>query len=143
MNSTANNTATLVARILLAAIFIGSGIGKIAGFDGTAGYIASKGLPMPTLGAVMAILVELGCGIALVAGAMTRWAAAVLIAFTAIASFLFHNFWAIAPEQAMQVQQIHFMKNLAIIGGLLLLAIHGGGGLSVDARRAHLARLER
>jgi putative oxidoreductase len=106
----------LLGRILLAAIFISSGFGKITGFEGTVGYIASKGLPMPQLLALGAIVVELGGGLMLLVGWKTRWAAAALLVFTALAALLFHDFWAAPPDQA-QNQMIHFMKNICMAGG--------------------------
>jgi putative oxidoreductase len=129
MNSN-HDLAALVGRILLATLFVVSGIGKIAGFAGTAGYIASKGLPMAELLTAATIVVELGGGLAIVAGWKARWAALLLAGFTIVASVLFHNFWAAPAAEAMN-QQIHFMKNLSIIGGMLLLFAHGPGRFSV------------
>lgn len=125
---------SLVGRLLLAVLFLPAGIGKIGGFAGTVGYIASKGLPAPTLGALIAIVVEVGGGLALVLGFGTRWAALILSVFTLAATVVFHNFWAVPPEQAM-VQQLMFFKNIAVIGGLLTLAAWGAGAISVDAKR--------
>jgi uncharacterized membrane protein len=76
----------LAGRILIAAIFVFAGLGKVTGFEGTVGYIASKGLPLPQLAAIGAILVELGGGIMLVLGWKTRWAAAALFLFTGLAA---------------------------------------------------------
>ena len=121
----------LAGRILLALIFVMSGFGKITGFEGTVGYIASKGLPLPQLAAVAAIVVELGGGLLLVFGWKARWAAAAMFIFTALAGLLFHNFWAMPPDQA-QNQMIHFMKNVSIMGGLLYVVVHGSGPLSID-----------
>ena len=126
-----NHYGPLAGRILIALIFIFAGFGKITGFEGTVGYIASKGLPFPQLAAIGAIIVELGGGIMLVLGWKTRLAAAALLIFTALAALFFHNFWAVAPDQA-QNQMIHFMKNLAMMGGILFVVIHGGGPLSLD-----------
>lgn len=121
----------LVGRILLALIFIISGFGKIVDFQGTVGYIQSAGLPAAQLGAIVAIIVELGGGILLVLGWKARWAAAALFIFTFLAGILFHAFWSSPPEQAM-MQQIQFMKNLAIMGGLLFVVAYGSGPLSAD-----------
>lgn len=120
----------LTGRILIALIFLLSGFSKIAGFDGTVGYIASQGLPLPQLLAIGAILVEIGGGILLVLGWKARWAAAAMLVFTALAALLFHNFWAVPPDQA-QNQMIHFMKNLSMMGGLLFVVVHGSGKLSL------------
>ena len=124
------NPLALIGRLLLAYLFIPAGLGKISGFAGTAGYIASKGLPMPEVGAVLAIL---ACGILLLIGFKTRWAALALAVFTLAAAFFFHNYWAVPAEQVM-AQRINFNKNLAIAGGLLLLAAFGAGAFSVDGR---------
>jgi putative oxidoreductase len=126
----------LAGRILIALIFVLSGFSKITGFDGTVGYIASKGLPLPQLAAIGAIIVELGGGILLVLGWKARWAAAAMSLFTALAALLFHNFWAVPPEQA-QNQMIHFMKNISMIGGLLYVVVHGSGPLSLDRDDRH------
>jgi putative oxidoreductase len=133
MNSTNQNTLSLVGRILLALLFIPAGLGKIAGFEGTVGYIASKGLPLPTLGAVIAIVVELALGLALLAGYKTRIAALILAAFTLVATVVFHNFWAV-PAEAVMVQQLMFFKNIAVIGGLLTVVAWGAGQYSLDAK---------
>jgi len=126
-----NRFGPLAARILIALIFVLSGFGKITGFEGTVGYIASKGLPLPQLAAIGALIVELGGGILLIIGWKARWAAAAMLVFTALAAALFHNFWALPPDQA-QNQMIHFMKNISMMGGLLFVVIHGSGALSAD-----------
>lgn len=130
-----NNIAILMGRILFAVMFLPAGISKITGFDGTVGYIASAGLPLPALGAVVAIAVEVLGSAALIVGYQTRIAAAALALFTLGASVFFHPFWAVAPEQAFVVQLL-FFKNVAVIGGLLVLAGAGAGAFSLDARKA-------
>jgi putative oxidoreductase len=110
-------------------------LSKIGDFDGTVGYIASAGLPMPQLAAVVAIAVEVLAPTALILGWGTRWAALVLALFTLVATLGFHNFWAMPADQAY-LQQLMFFKNIAVVGGLLVLAAHGAGALSLDARRA-------
>ncbi len=138
MNAVCQSTAkplALVARILLAAIFISAGLSKLAGFEGTVGYIASKGLPIPSLIAVLTIAVEVLGGIAIVIGYKVRVAGLMLAVFTLLAGFIFHNFWAVPADQAY-IQNIMFMKNLSMAGGLLLLTVFGAGGLSVDAKTA-------
>jgi len=125
----------LAGRILLALIFVISGIGKIKGFEGTVGYIASNGLPLPQLAAVVAIVVELGAGILLVIGWQARWAATALFLFLIPTTLLFHNFWAYDGSQG-QMQQIQFMKNLCIMGGMLYIMAFGAGAFSVDSRKS-------
>ena len=128
-----NHYGPLAGRILIALIFVFAGFGKITGFEGTVGYIASKGMPLPQLAAIGAIIIELGGGIMLVLGWKTRLAATALFLFTGLAALIFHNFWAAAPDQA-QNQMIHFMKNMAIMGGILFVIVHGAGALSLDRK---------
>ena len=123
----------LVGRILIAYLFIPAGFGKLMGFAGTVGYVASSGLPLPQVGAALAILVELGVGIAFLLGYKTRVAAIVLAVFTVLAAVFFHKYWAV-PEAMKMMQQINFNKNIAIAGGLLAFAAFGPGRLSVDKR---------
>jgi putative oxidoreductase len=125
------DVAALVGRILMAIMYIPAGWSKIGGFSGTTGYIASKGLPMPEVAAVVAIVVELVGGLMLLIGWKTRWAAIALAIFTLVATVFFHNFWAVAPDQQM-VQRLMFNKNIAIVGGLLLAFAFGPGRISVD-----------
>nr|WP_145545930.1 DoxX family protein [Variovorax boronicumulans] len=131
--SPAQDTLALIGRILIAVLFIPAGFGKLTGFAGTVGYIGSAGLPLPQLGAALAIVVELGLGLALLVGFRTRLAAAVLAVFTLAASFFFHNYWAVPADKAM-VQQLMFMKNVAVTGGLLAFVAFGAGRFSVDRR---------
>lgn len=128
------NPLAFAGRLLLAALFLPAGIAKITGFAGTVGYIASVGLPAATLAAVAAIFVEVVGGIALVLGLGTRLAALALAFFTLVASFIFHAYWAVPADQAY-VTELLFFKNIAVAGGLMVLAAWGAGGWSVDARR--------
>lgn len=128
------NQLALLGRILLAVLFIMSGLNKITGFEGTVGYIASKGLPLAPLGAVIAIVCEFGGGLLVLVGLQTRLAALVLAVFTIAAGVFFHNYWAVPADQ-MQNVFIHFWKNVSIAGGFLMLAAFGPGSISVDARR--------
>ena len=130
------NLLSLLGRLLLAVLFLPAGISKLTGFAGTVGYIASVGLPLPEVGAVLAIVVEVGGGVALIAGYQTRWVALALAAFTLVASVFFHAFWA-APAGQQMIPQLLFIKNIAVIGGLLTLAAWGAGGWSMDARRGN------
>ena len=134
------NPLTLVGRLLLALLFLPAGIGKIIGFAGTVGYITSAGLPMPAVAAVIALTVEIVGGLALISGFGTRIAALVLAVFTLVASVFFHNYWAVPADQQF-VQQLLFFKNIAVAGGLLVLAAWGAGGWSVDARGKEHANL--
>lgn len=130
----AHPALALVGRILLALIFIVSGFGKIMGYGGTAAYMASAGLPMVGLLLPLTIAVELGGGLLIAIGLFTRPVAIIVFLFMIPVTLVFHHFWDVpAPQAAMQ--QIQFMKNIAIMGGMLMLAFAGPGSLSVDARR--------
>lgn len=129
----AQDTLALIGRVLMALLFIPAGFGKLTGFAGAAGYIASAGLPLPQLGAAIAIVVELGLGIMLLVGFKSRLAAIVIAVFTVAAAIFFHNYWAMPAEKAY-VNQLMFFKNLSIAGGLLLIAAFGPGRFSIDKR---------
>jgi putative oxidoreductase len=132
--SNVQNSATLVGRILLAVMFFTAGLSKFAGLEGTAGYIASAGLPMPQVLALGTAVLEVVGGLMLIVGWQARWAALALAVFTLLAALLFHNYWA-KPEAQQMMQQLLFNKNLAIVGGLLMVFAFGAGGFSLDARR--------
>lgn len=128
MDRYATNFAT-VGRIVIAAIFIVSGLGKIAAPEATQGYIASVGLPFPLLGYIIALAAEVGGGVLLLMGYRTRLIAALLAIFTvATAVFFHHNF-------ADQNTVLHFLKNLMIASGLLQISALGATSLSFDTRR--------
>ena len=121
----------LIGRIALALIFIVAGFQKLMGFGGTVEYIARQGVPLPQVAAGIAVAIELGGGLAVLAGWMTRLAALALIVFLIVITPIFHNFWAMAGEMRM-INQIMFMKNLSIAGGFLILLAFGPGRYSVD-----------
>jgi putative oxidoreductase len=135
MNTTYTNLISLIGRVLLALMFVLAGASKLGNIEGTAGYIASAGLPMASVLAVVVGLLELVGGLALIVGFQVRWAGLSLALFTLAASVIFHAWWA-APEAEQFVAQLLFMKNISVAGGLLLISALGAGGLSVDARRA-------
>lgn len=134
-NSVATDTAALVGRILLALIFIISGFGKITGYAGTAGYMASQGIPMVDVLLPLTILVELGGGLLIAIGWNARWAAAVTFLFLIPVTLVFHNPAGLAPDEAQQ-QMIHLLKNVSIMGGMLGLFAFGPGGFSLDAKKS-------
>ena len=134
MSHTIQNALNLLGRVLFVVLFLPAGISKLTGFSGTVGYIASVGLPAPALGAVLALVVEIGGSLALLAGFGTRIAALVLALFTLGASIFFHAYWSVPADQAF-VTQLLFFKNIAVAGGLLVLAAQGAGDWSLDARR--------
>jgi putative oxidoreductase len=103
----------------------------LTGYDGTAAYMAAKGMPMVGVLLPLTILTELAGGILLVIGYKARWAALALAGFTILATLIFHNFWAVEAAQKM-AQQTSFMKNVAIIGGLLVVFAFGSGRYGVE-----------
>ncbi len=129
-----NHSAMLVGRILLSLVFLIAGYRKLMGVAASAGYFAKLGFPMPEVLVWVAIAVELGGAILLIVGWKTRWAALLLALFTLIATFAAHRFWEVDPAQYAN-QLNHFLKNLAIVGGMVILAATGPGALSVDGRR--------
>jgi putative oxidoreductase len=124
----------LVGRILLGAIFLISGYGKLTGLDGFATTLANQGLPAAPVLAVIGAAVEFTAGFLIVVGFQSRLAALLGVAFVIVATLIAHRFWELggAPRQA---QWIHFLKNLTIMGGLLTLAAGGGGRFSLDGLR--------
>jgi putative oxidoreductase len=136
--NSSNRTLPLLARILMSVVFILGGVGKMVGFSMEEGMVAAKHLPMPAVALGVALLIELVGGLAILFGLFTRFTAWILFLYLIPTTFLFHNFWA---QQGMDRidNMIHFEKNLAIMGGLLLLATFGAGGFSVDSSRARKA----
>jgi putative oxidoreductase len=125
----------LAARFLLALMFILAGFGKLTNAAGTAQFMASGGLPNLPILALLVGLFEVLAGAALIVGFKARWAALALAAFTAIATLLFHAYWS-KPADQQYIQQLMFLKNFAVVGGMLAVAALGAGAWSVDARVA-------
>lgn len=119
----------LLGRVLIAAIFLISGLGKITNPGTIAGYISAMGLPLPYVGVAIAVIVEVAGSLLLIAGYQTRLVALVLAAFSIATAVLFHG--ALGDQN----QFIHFFKNIAMAGGLLQVVAFGAGSLSVDAIR--------
>jgi len=118
------SVSTLLGRVLIAILFVLSGWGKIAGYAGTQAYMQSAGVPGSLLPAV--IVLELGGGLAIIAGLFTRPVALLLAGFSIVAALLFHG------GSADQMQQIMFLKDLGLAGGFLFLVANGAGALSID-----------
>jgi putative oxidoreductase len=119
-----------IGRLLLAVLFLFSAIGKLAAPEATIGYIASANLPLPEVGYGIALVVELLGGLLLVVGYRTRLVAGIIALFTLGAAVAFHN------NFGDQNQLIHFLKNIAVVGGLLQVVAFGAGSFSIDGRRA-------
>jgi putative oxidoreductase len=132
-SSTSISVLPLLGRLLVATIFLVSAFGKLAAPAGTIGYIASVGLPAPTLAFVAALVAELGGGVLLVLGYRTRLVAAALAVFSVASALLFHN--ALGDQN----QLFHFLKNIAMAGGLLQFVAFGAGSFSIDQRRGQTA----
>jgi putative oxidoreductase len=123
---------SLLARLMIAVVFVSAVINKVTQFSSTAAYMASEGVPNPKFALFGAIGLLLIGSLAIVLGAWTRIGAAFLFLFLAAATFYFHDFWRFADAGQRQLQTIQFMKNMAIGGGLLSLVAFGGGPWSID-----------
>jgi putative oxidoreductase len=133
MNTKQTSVIPAIGRVLLAAIFILSGLGKLMAPAATIGYMQAMGLPLAGAGLAAAIVVELGGGLLLALGYRTRVAALVLAAFSVVTGLVFHS--AIGDQN----QMIHLLKNFAMAGGLLQVVAFGADAYSLDARSAQKA----
>ncbi len=131
---TYQNALNLLGRLLIVALFLPAGLGKIAGFEGTLGYFASLGIPAPTFALAATIVIEVLGSVALLIGFQTRLVAGIMAIFTLVAAVTGHAYWAAPVDQAF-IAQLLFFKNIAVMGGLLVLASAGAGGFSVDGRK--------
>ena len=127
-DASTNSLVPAIGRLLIAALFLLSGVGKLFAPAGTQAYIAAAGLPLPVIAYAIALIAEVGGGLLLLLGYRSRLVALGLAIFTLATALGFHH------NLADQNQLIHFMKNLAITGGLLQIVTFGAGGFSLDAR---------
>ncbi len=125
--------APLLGRILIALVFVPAGLMKITGFSATAGYMASKGLPMVNILLVLTIIIELGGGLMILLGWRASEAALIIFLFLIPVSVVFHGFWGIEDPGGVQMRM--FMKNVGIMGGLLVIAGLGSGPLSLGGNK--------
>jgi len=130
-STTLTDWASLLGRMALAVLFLWSAYGKLVYMDGNVGYMKTYAMPAAELLIWPALILEFVAGAMLLAGWKVRWAALALIAFTLPATFIFHAYWGVPADQVLN-QQIHFMKNLAVVGGLLSVLAHGAGRLAVE-----------
>ena len=128
MTTAIDTRVFLSARLLMATIFVLAGVRKALAFAGTAGYFAKLGLPMPEAVTALVILIEVGGGLLLVTGWQLKPVALAMAVFTLATAFIGHAFWAVPPEQ-FGAQLNNFMKNVAMVGGFVLLAGTAGFGL--------------
>ena len=135
MNPAAQSQVLLLGRILLALLFLVAGVRKLMAVSGSTAYLAKLGFPMPEVMVWVAIVVEIGGALLLILGWQARKAAWLLTLFTLIATFAAHRFWEFEAAQYAN-QMNHFLKNLSVVGGLLLIAAFGAGGASLDGRRS-------
>ena len=129
----ATGAAALLGRLLLSAIFIWSGYAKLIGASGTIACFAKLGLPMPEIAFAVTVAVELGGGLLLLFGLLTRPIAVILALWCIATAFVAHS------DFGDRNMQIHFMKNVAMAGGFIYTALLGAGGFSVDALRGQRA----
>lgn len=127
-----NDAMLAIGRILIAIIFVSSGIEKFMDLGATASAIGSKGLPYANVLAAGTAAVEAGGGLLIILGWQTRLAALALAIFSALAAYYFHDFWNQSDGPQHVNNMIHFMKNVSIIGGLLMLCAVGAGRFSID-----------
>lgn len=136
MNATVRGILTVVGRVLLSTIFLMSAVGnKIPHFRDVAGYMAQAGVPAPEFMLVGAIAFLVVGSLSVIVGYRARVGASLLLVFLALATYYFHNFWALSDPQAQQMQMIQFMKNLSMMGAMLFVIANGPGPMSVDNRR--------
>lgn len=134
----------VLGRLALSAIFLVSAItNKIPHFSDVATNMGKQGMPAPRLMLVGAIVFLLAGSVSLLIGYRARIGALLLLVFLALATCYFHDFWTLADAQAKQQQMIHFMKNVAMMGAMLLVIAQGAGPLSLDARTARGASQKR
>jgi len=123
----------LIARILLALLFLTFGWSKLADYSGTVAYMTQTGLPLPAVAAVVAIVIEFFGAIALMLGILTRPVAVLLGFYTLASAFIGHPYWTLS-DPGRYGNMVNFYKNVSIMGGFLLLFITGAGKYSVDAK---------
>jgi putative oxidoreductase len=122
----AHDGILLLARLLVAALFLPAGISKLLNFSGFAKSLADKGLPYPEYWAAAAVAIEVLGPVALVVGFLPRWTALALISFVIAATATSHRYWEL-QEPARRIQEVNFFKNIAILGGLLFYLVSGSG----------------
>jgi len=130
-----------IARLLMCVIFLLSGFTKVMDFSGNEGFMRAHGMTTGTAVLLtLAIIAEIGGGLALLLGFRVRAVSVLLFLYLIPTTLIFHNFWAESDSIMRQNQMLHFLKNLTILGGLLALSVAGAGALSIDAAIARARR---
>lgn len=135
MADSSSGVTVLAGRILMSVVFLLSGTSKVLAYSNMVAYATAKGLPMAGVGIAVAAAIEILGGLALLTGFQVRIVSWILFLYLIPVSFTFHNFWTMQGMERMD-NQIHFLKNFAIMGGFLILAANGAGPLSIDGARA-------
>lgn len=133
MNDTVKEWSPLMGRVLISLIFLMSGLGKAFQFDAQVGYAASQGVPMAAAAIAISAGIEIAASLMIILGYKARLGAAVLFLWMIPVSFMMHAFWAITDPMGMQMQMAMFMKNLAMMGAMLLIVAFGSGPKSLKA----------
>jgi putative oxidoreductase len=133
MSNSSSSFTPLAGRILMSVLFLVSGFFKLGAYSQMVGYAASKGLPMAGVAVACAAVLELAGGLAILIGFQTKIAAWLLFLYLIPTTFYFHNFWAMQGME-QQDNMVHLLKNVAIMGGLVILAANGPGPYSIDSR---------
>lgn len=135
MPQTLSAVLTVIARIMIALIFLMSAVGnKIPNFSSVAGYMGSEGVPAPQVMLIGAIAFLVLGSVSIMIGFQARIGATLLLIFLVLATYYFHDFWTLEGAEAQQ-QMIQFMKNLSLMGAMLFLIANGAGPMSLDAKR--------
>jgi putative oxidoreductase len=141
MHRTVQDLVAVLGRLMLSAIFLLSAVGnKIPNFNAVADLMATKGVPAPQVMLVGAIAFLIAGSLSIILGYKSRVGAALLLVFLVLATYYFHDFWKVSDPKEKQEQMIQFMKNLALMGAMLLVITNGTGPMSLDARKLDLAR---
>lgn len=125
----------LLARVFICAIFVQGAFGKMLGWQGQAQYMASRGMNQATIPALLgiALMIEAVGVVCLLVGWQARIAAFIMCLYLGAVSVMLHNFWTITNEMARGGMQTQFLKNVGIMGGLLMIAAYGAGKWAVDS----------
>lgn len=133
MNSTIKEWSPLTGRVLISLIFLMSGLGKVFQFDAQVGYAASQGVPMASAAIGISAIVEIAAAVMIIVGFRARLGAAALFLWMIPVSVMMHAFWTISDPMSMQINMIMFMKNLGLMGGMLMIVAYGSGPKSLKA----------